>query len=221
VRNLVDDAFVHATEKASTDNMEYVDKTMPDIIGLHQNTNKRISLLPIVYGPDDLVRLQQGLNTQNVLIHPDSEYGEELKKQDARAYSELCMKYGVVIAGIPEGHPLYIKRWLTEVVVNLDTEVRQLLCIQSIHTKWAILKQSIAARINHILRSLPPSIIQETNFINRFNMIMKCFLADLVKVDPTFIEDHSFKIAQLLTESGGGGYHTLGSYYDPVLPRDL
>ena len=115
------------------------------------------------------------------------------------------MKYGVVIAGIPEGHPLYIRRWLTDVLVNLDTEVRQLLCIQSIHTKWAILKQSIAARINHILRSLPPSILQETNFINRFNMIMKCFLADLVKVDPTFIEDHSFKIAQLPPESGGGG----------------
>ena len=51
--------------------------------------------------------------------------------------------------------------------------------------------QSILARTNHILKQI------QYNYQD--------FLADLVKVDSTFIEDHSFKIAQLPTESEGGG----------------
>ena len=215
VRNYIDDAHVHADLPGSIDNMHYVDNIMPEEVGLRQNQSKRKCLLPPQYGPADIPQLEIDLNTKNLMIHPDSEYGKTLKNNNISAYNELCMNYGMVITGIPDGHPMFIKKWLTQFLVELDAEVRVLLLIKGTHNKWAILKQSISARVNHIFRGLSPVILHEVNFVTRFNSIMKDFLADIIRVDINFIEEHNFNIAQLPTQDGGGG---LKFAEDTVLP---
>ena len=117
--------------------------------------------------------------------------------------------------GIPHGHDRYITKWLSKFLTDLDNdEVQHLISIEKIHHKWEILKQSLSARITHLLRNLTPKIIRDNDFVGRYQNILKTFLADIVRVTPRTIEDHSFLIAQLRTLNGGGG---LGFSHDVSL----
>ena len=48
--------------------------------------------------------MEKDLNTKNIKIHPESEYGKQLKTSDISSYDDLCTNYGMIIAGIPDGH---------------------------------------------------------------------------------------------------------------------
>lgn len=63
IRNLINDAWINAKEKAMIENIHYFDNVMPELIGLRQNFDIRVCLLPIQYNVHDIPHLQNRRST--------------------------------------------------------------------------------------------------------------------------------------------------------------
>ena len=164
-------------------------------VGLNLKPSKvKVLLSPALSSTEfDTVKdtlLELGLLPANISQHPDS---NEFIPRDT---------YGSSILGSPIGTPEFIKKFLQEYVTKLENESQFLCDLPDKQAAYLLLKNCFSAKINHLLRTVPPEFT-EPYLVQPFNELLYKILASIMGVSAlTPLQTHQ---SSLDVKDGGLG----------------
>jgi hypothetical protein len=138
--------------------------------------------------------------------------GETVEARAAR-YLVSCQEFGDIYAGIPVGHPEYIKCFVEECLKELAKDFKHLETYEDDPQQYHLfLSMVLPGKITHLLRGIAPEYSKRLT--DGFTAMQRAAICDMAKV--TSITDLQFDLARMGTGSGGAGYRNVEIMREPA-----
>jgi uncharacterized protein YaaW (UPF0174 family) len=122
-------------------------------------------------------------------------------------------KYGVTVR-IAVGTKEYIGKFLLEKIAEVERQFKKIAEVDDAHVKWKLLSKCMTFRINHTLRQIPPSHLEEV--VERFSKAQRECLCEILKV-PSISED-AWRVVRM---NYGRGFQVIEDMPQPAFAASI
>jgi hypothetical protein len=156
-------------------------------MGKHGSITAASTFFAQLTDPEGIYRL----DPSRVRFHPDD------KPDD-------CVLFGTRVLGTPIGHPLFVEAYLADFMSDLSEKADCLAkyAKEDPQTAFLLLHHCFSKKVNHLLRTLPPSVSQ-THIIAPFNDCLKTVVLSIFNEGS--LDAITWKQISLRVDSGGLG----------------